>query len=160
MFAMGWYRHRTRDVWVLSIKLWQGLIREGKNSAYWKSKNSSNQQMCGWLTLKPYLWGYSSIGRALVLQTRGRGFDPRQFHQKGKIERGNGCGLSRLDKGLILTLKNIFRQRSGGAVKVSEQMLGVVISINVAQQPLNPSEDRIDGVNEICFKFKKSIGKY
>ena len=30
MFAMGWYRHRTRDVWVLSIKLRQGLIREGK----------------------------------------------------------------------------------------------------------------------------------
>ncbi len=36
----------------------------------------------------------------------------------------------------------IFRQRSGSQYKA-------VISINVAQQPLNPSEDRIDGVNEI-----------
>lgn len=32
-------------------------------------------------------------------------------------------------------------------------MLGVVISINVAQQPLNPSEGRIDGVNEVYFEM-------
>ena len=29
----------------------------------------------------------------------------------------------------------------------------VVISINVAQQPLNPSEARIDGVNEVYFEM-------
>ena len=29
----------------------------------------------------------------------------------------------------------------------------VVISINVAQQPLNPSEGRIDGVDEVYFEM-------